>query len=609
MTKEVYGEAINDIETMLRKSEELFKIFGIEEQLTNIAELENALKKAFDSLPNQKRAQERIELENLQRKIQELNNKSFITALESCITKFNLLVSDKQNLSNLNLDDFLRQAERVINSALELKECPLCEQKIVDKDSLLKRVIERYHKLIDIREKLNSNSREFSVLLNVLQQVEKDVLEIIQLLDSKKVNHDTSLKEYADTVKNLRQKVDTQYRSRELITVDLSTLKENIRKLDLAIKDINSQLVAKIQGLTITKEEEAKHNAYQKILRGKSLVLENIGLQKEIETIKHLILSVRLIETQMLEIQNATMSKILDLLSQDVNKFFCYLNRKDKIKDVKLILTGEEGIEFSLEFYDNIASPPQKYLSESQFNSLGIAFFLAAVKKFNKANKFFILDDVLVSFDINYRMRLLDLLAEEFADYQVLLFTHEEYWYEMIKRKFPKWILKEVSWCFENGIRFKDSSLDQLLELSERRAKGDNIGNNLRIYIEFLLKNICVSLNVPLPFRLGIDNEQRMVGELFSALTASLNKHKSNVKDKQEYKDLEVSNFITTVSSHHNPDFSSIGADMEETLEIVRRFRDLFICPKGRIVNREANIPGQDKISCQCGCLQLDWKE
>ena len=403
--------------------------------------------------------------------------------------------------------------------------------------------------------------------------------------------------------------MDTQYRSRELITVDLSTLKENIRKLDLAIKDINSQLVAKIQGLTITKEEEAKHNAYQKILRGKSLVLENIGLQKEIETIKHLILSVRLIETQMLEIQNATMSKILDLLSQDVNKFFCYLNRKDKIKDVKLILTGEEGIEFSLEFYDNIASPPQKYLSESQFNSLGIAFFLAAVKKFNKANKFFILDDVLVSFDINYRMRLLDLLAEEFADYQVLLFTHEEYWYEMIKRKFPKWILKEVSWCFENGIRFKDSSLDQLLELSERRAKGDNIGNNLRIYIEFLLKNICVSLNVPLPFRLGIDNEQRMVGELFSALTASLNKHKSNVKDKQEYKDLEVSNFITTVSSHHNPDFSSIGADMEETLEIVRRFRDLFICPKGRIVNREANIPGQDKISCQCGCLQLDWKE
>ena len=609
LTKEVYGEAINDIGTMLKKSEELLKIFGIDNQLTNIAELENALKKAFDSLPNQKRAQERIELENLQRKIQELNSGSFVATLESCISKFNALVSDKHNLSNLNLDDFLRQAERVINSTQELKECPLCEQKIIDKDLLLKRVVERYQKLTDIREKLNSSGREFLALLNLLQQIEKEALEITKLLDSKKVNYDISLKEYAETIKNLRQTVDTQYRSRELIVVDLNTLKGNIGKLGLTIKDINSQLVDRIQGLTITKEEEAKHNTYQKIIRGKNLVLENIGLQKEIEVIKHLILSMRLIETQMLEIQNATMAKILNLLSQDVNKFFCYLNRKDRIKDVKLILAGEEGIEFSLEFYDNIASPPQKYLSESQFNSLGIAFFLAAVKKFNKANKFFVLDDVLVSFDRNYRIRLLDLLGEEFVDYQVLLFTHEEYWYEMIKRRFPKWILKEVSWCFENGIRFKDSSLDQLLELSERHAKGDNIGNNLRIYIEALLKDICVSLNVPLPFRLGIDNEQRMVGELFPALTACLNKHKCNIKDKQEYKDLEISNFITTVSSHHNPDFSTMGVDIEETLEKVRKFRALFICPKGKIVNREANIPGKDKISCQCGCLQLDWKE
>jgi len=610
LTKEIYGEAINDIGTMLKKSEDLLKLFNIEDRLTNINELDNALKKAFDSLPSQKRAQERIELENLQRKIQELNSKKdFITALESCISKFNILIGDKQNLSNLNLDDFLRQAERVLNSTPQLKECPLCEQKITDKDSLLKRVIERYHKLTDIREKLNSNGREFSGFLTVLQQIEREASEIIQNLDLKKVNYDSSLKEYAEILKNLRQSVDVQYRSREVITADLSILKKNISKLDLAIKDINSRLTAGIQSLTITKEEEIKHNTYQKILRGKTLVLENIALQKEIEVIKRLILDMRTIEVQMLEIQNATMAKILNLLSEDVNKIFCYLNRKDRIKNVKLILAGEEGIEFSLEFYDNIASPPQKYLSESQFNSLGIAFFLAAVKKFNKANKFFILDDVLVSFDRNYRMRLLDLLAKEFADYQVLLFTHEEYWYEMIKRKFPNWILEEVSWCFENGIHFKDSSTDELLELSQRHAKCENIGNNLRIYIESLLKDICVSLDVPLPFRLGVENEQRMIGELFPALTASLNKHKCNVKDKPEYKDLEVSNFVTVASSHHNPDFSSMGADIEEVLKKVKKFRDLFICSKVRIVNRETKIPGQNKISCQCGCLQLDWKE
>jgi hypothetical protein len=156
---------------------------------------------------------------------------------------------------------------------------------------------------------------------------------------------------------------------------------------------------------------------------------------------------------------------------------------------------------------------------------------------------------------------------------------------------------------------FKDSISDQLLELSARHAKGEDVGNNLRIYIESLLKDICVSLDVPLPFRLGIENEHRMVGDMFPALTASLNKHRSSTKDKQEYKDLEVSNFITTVSSHHNPDFSTMKADIEEALEQVKKFRGLFVCPKGKIVNRKAKIPGQDKVSCQCGCLQLDWKE
>ncbi|MFA5433331.1 MAG: AAA family ATPase, partial [Candidatus Paceibacterota bacterium] len=490
LTKEVYGEAVNDIETLLKKSEELLKVFNITDHLTSISELDNALKKAFDSLPSQKRAQEKIELDNLQRKLQGLNNsKDFIAALESCIVKFNGLINDRESLSNLNLDDLLRQAERVLKSTPELKECPLCEQTIIDKDALLRRVIERYQKLIDIREKLNINGREFSAFLNVLQQIERETFEIIQNLDLKKVNYDASLREYAEAIGNLKKQLDKQYKSRETIAVDLDVLNAIIGKVGLSINDINSQVSLRIQSLTTTREEEIKHEAYQKISRGKSLVLENMALQKEIEVIKNLILSMRLIESQMLEMQNATMSKILELLSQDVNKFFCYLNRKDKIKDVKLVLTGEEGIEFCLEFYDNVASPPQKYLSESQFNSLGIAFFLAAVKKFNKVNKFFVLDDVLVSFDRNYRTRLLDLLAEEFSDYQILLFTHEEYWYELIRRKFTNWVFKEVSWSFENGIRFKDSIADQLLDLSERHAKGEDVGNNLRIYIESLLKD------------------------------------------------------------------------------------------------------------------------
>ncbi len=610
MTREIYGEAINDIETLFIKSEEMLKIFGIDEKIKNESELDTALQKAFHALPSQKRAQEKIELENMQKRILALDKEKDVSKLlEDWTSKFNALVSDKQNVSNLNLDEFLRQAEKILSTATELKECPLCEQGIEDGDVLLKRVIERYRKLVAIRGRIDTSHRELSVVSSEIQQIEREIQDVVGSLDFKKIAYDKDcIKGYNQNIKDIRAKIKSQYKALEVIELEMDKLKASSEKFGKELGNINTRLVANIQNLTITKEEEIKHVTYQKLLRGKNIVLENIKLQKQIEAFKYVIKNLRQIEAQMLDIQNKTMIQILDLLSQDVNRFFCYLNKKEKIKNVKLALIGEEGIEFSLEFYDNIASPPKKYLSESQFNSLGIAFFLAAVKKFNKANRFFVLDDVLVSFDRYYRIRLLDLLAEEFNDYQILLLTHEEYWYQMIRKKFPSWIFKEVSWCFENGIRFAELGADLLDDICDKHTKNHKVGNILRIYIESLLKDICVALDVRLPFRIGPENDARMTGEMFSALTSTLNKHRCDIKEKQDYKDLELSNFVTTISSHHNPDADSLG-DIGETIEKVKKFKNLFVCSKGRMVNRMTKIPGKHKIACECGCLQLEWKE
>jgi len=610
MTKEIFGEAVNDIDTLLLKSAELLKILGISSEVKSIAELDAAIQKVFQGLPDQKKAQERVELENLQGKVLALEGKiDFFSLLEGWVSKYNTLVSDKKNLSNINLNDFLRQAERTLTGMSEIKECPLCEQHIDNKDGLLKKVIERYRVLSAVKEKLDTCQRELVSFVSNIQLIEKETMDFFQALDLKKIPYEAvSSKDYIQKIRDIKSEFESKFHTRDLVSIDIDSSKKIINSLHVLLNTIKAQLITRIQSLITTEEEKTKHITYGKLLRGKNIVLENIALQKEIELFKHLIKDMRIIEAQMLELQNTTMAKILDLLSQDVNKFFCYLNKKERIKNVKLSVTGEEGIEFSLEFYDRVASPPKKYLSESQLNSLGISFFLAAVKKFNKANKFFVLDDVLISFDRNYRLRLLDLLAEEFSDYQILLLTHEEFWFHMMRRKFPNWVFKEVNWSFDNGIHFRSSLSDSLEDIIEKHTSGQKIGNGLRIYMESLLKDICVALEVKLPFRLGSENERRMIGELFPALTNTLAKHKTILKDIKEYRDLEVSAFITTASSHHNPDLDSFG-DMDETLEKVKKFRDLFICPKGKMVSKEIKVPGQNKIACKCGCLQIDWKE
>jgi hypothetical protein len=609
LTKDIYGESVNDIPTMLNKSRELLKIFNIEDKIESKEELDKILEKVLRGMPDQKRAQERLNYENLKSALLGLNErKDYSIEIENNVKKYNDLVSDKENVSKLNMNELLRQGENILKSKSDMAECPLCYQKI-NRDELLKDIIKRYQKLTDIRDRLNLSNRELSQNVLKLKDIERGVSELLstQSLNGISYNQD-SIHKYIECLNKILLEIDTKIKVLQPIKIDLLPIKETIRDFGITMEDIKAKVIENIKSLTPTKEEEIKFGAYQKLIRGKNIVLENIAFQKEIEVFRDTIKDMRILDTKTLELQNSTMLRILDLLSQEVNKYFCMLNKDEGIKNVKLVLAGEEGIEFSLEFYKKTTSPPKIYLSESQLNSLGIAFFLAAVKKFNKVNRYFVLDDVLVSFDRNYRMRLLDILASEFSEYQILLFTHEEYWYEMIKRKFPSWVFKEVSWTIENGIRFLDSKEDLLDDIIDNNTKGEKVGNNLRIYLESLLKEICLEMEIPLPFRLGVENDKRTIGELFPALTSALNKHKCSAKDTKEYKELEMSAFVTNICSHHNPDSISAG-DISEAIEKTKIFKKLFICPKGKIICRRIKIPGKDSISCECGCIQIDWKE
>lgn len=610
LTKEIYGEAISDTKGLLAKSRDLLKIFGYKKALTNLNELDEAIKEAIQLLPSQERAEERVDLERIKQRINKLDKKQDFTSLVSdWISNFNILLKDQETVKKLKMDEFLRQAERILIDNPDIENCPLCEQPIESQEDLLRLVIERYRKLIEIRDKLKAHGGELADIKSELEEIERECSEISKGLTNRKILHDIeAIKKYKTLISKTIQLIEKGFIDRKIVVIDFKAIKKQVKGMKLSFQAATLELSKKLSDLAITKEEEKKQVAYNKLVTGKRLVLDNISHEKVIYVFGLLIQGLRQVESQLLELQNHVMQQILDLISDDVNKFFCDLNKKENVKNVNLELRGEEGIEFSLEFYGNEASPPKKYLSESQLNSLGIAFFLAAVKNFNKSNKFFVLDDVLLSFDKNYRLRLLDLLDEYFSDYQIFLLTHEEYWFQMMKRKFPNWIFKEVYWDFNNGIRFKDLKFDPLDNISNKLANGERVGNELRTYMESLLKDICYALEVKLAFRIGMDNEGRMIGEMFPALTSTLKKHKSNIQENKDYKELGVSNFVSTCASHHNPNLVSPG-DLGETIEKARKFRELFVCPKGRMLERRNNVPGENKISCKCGCLKIDWKE
>ena len=129
-------------------------------------------------------------------------------------------------------------------------------------------------------------------------------------------------------------------------------------------------------------------------------------------------------------------------VSHDLSTFFSLLEEStDGLADpvLKVLPDQERSVVLEIAFHGNVVSPAYKYLSESQLNSFGLAVFLASAKRFNPGFGFLLLDDVVNSLDGYKRPRLLTLLKHHFADYQVLLLTHDDVWRDRITRVLPSW--------------------------------------------------------------------------------------------------------------------------------------------------------------------------
>jgi wobble nucleotide-excising tRNase len=213
--------------------------------------------------------------------------------------------------------------------------------------------------------------------------------------------------------------------------------------------------IKQVENLKASKKDDQRFEIQSKLLLSREAFLDIQRLKKEKESVERQQKSLELIYSEFLKKQKQALESFLSRFSSDINGFYQFMNPDEKVEDIKLIPLEKEdelqGLTLEFKFFENSESPPQKYLSESHLNCLGIAFFLTSVKAFNKKNKFFILDDVISGFDTIHRKRFANLLLEKFSDYQVILMTHENHWFELVKD-----LMKEKGWKI-NTIKWDDN--------------------------------------------------------------------------------------------------------------------------------------------------------
>src|SRR5262249_15400771 len=152
--------------------------------------------------------------------------------------------------------------------------------------------------------------------------------------------------------------------------------------------------------------------------------------------------------------QKEDLAALLTQISRRVAQIYSALHPGEDLAAVSIEPWTPKGVELAIEFYRSHQKPPHGALSEAHLNSLAIALFLAMAEHFNEILGFLLLDDVINSFDVEHRGRLAELLADGFSDWQIIVLTHDQQFFEHLSRRAPSWRKLELtSWSHAAGPR------------------------------------------------------------------------------------------------------------------------------------------------------------
>jgi energy-coupling factor transporter ATP-binding protein EcfA2 len=164
-------------------------------------------------------------------------------------------------------------------------------------------------------------------------------------------------------------------------------------------------------------------------------------------------------------------------------------------------------IILSVEYlHDLLAAPkkylgrPQSFLNEARLTSIALSIRFAVLddKYLIDASKILILDDLLISLDMGNRDIVLEIILENFTDYQIIMLTHDRMFFELAKHKAKR--LGQENWAYfemyeseKNGIPVPFiTKSDSYLEKAKtyfHRHEYEITGNFLRKQAEAFCKS------------------------------------------------------------------------------------------------------------------------
>lgn len=532
-------------------------------------------------------------------------------------TIYTKLRKDPENIRKLKLLALLKEGQSVLkNDVVQDDYCPLCQQ-AKSKIELVKELNERIKEFEELEEEKRRLEDQGQKLKDILQV---NINTIDGLLKEKlfKEEQQAKLLEKIQRIKSSLNAFSGELK-KELTAKDAIQEPTKINIDKKGIMELAKQAQGVAKALTERKSSNIRFQIYTKLFHAVTAYVQYQSIKRQQEILTKQQVTFQILLADFIKRQDQALNVFLQMFSANIDEYYTTMNPNERIEDIKLVPIKDKnndlvGITIEYSFFDETKTPPISYLSESHINCLGLSLFLASINAFNKRNEFFVLDDVISSFDRTHRARFAKLLTDKFGGYQILLLTHEQGFFELVASdvKSKGWLTQDFKWSKENGVRVEEPTIDireRILKKFDAKDK-DGLGNDIRVYTEKVMKKIAHDMEAKVAFRYNEINEKRMAPELLDAVHSRISKKGNDLKDKANIQKLKgMPMFIGNVTSHDNEftesiqDLAAIWGDIENTIHI-------FHCDECKKYISTANFDNvENKIRCKCGKLAYDWKK
>lgn len=524
------------------------------------------------------------------------------------------LKKDEESIKQLILSTLYELSIEIIPKLEDKSKCPVCD-KIFEGD-LLEHITDK-HTLLDT---LNKKKIEFETKKTLLEkQFEALSKKLVSIESESSLVVLSELSAFFDDLNKISFTLPT-------IT---STLKKQLKELteitiskDPAISIIDNIIMNEIASKKIVSD---KINLLSKDEKTKTLAQDYTNINNIISSFKNYSINngkvtyltdinskLLIFFSELTTYIQSTIQSTFNTISSDVVDYFNFLESSNpfiKNPELKLITGKDKAVELEIEFVSEKVTPAFKFLSESQVNSFGLAIFLAAVKHFNSDFKFFILDDVVNSFDSFKRPKVSQLIATRFKDFQTLMITHDQVFFDTVQRDFPNWQrYKFTSWDYTTGPRFRlaknySEEIQEYLDEDKPITAGQSLGR----YLEWTFG--VLNENLQTPIRYKIENTYTLSEFYEPLLKRFKDKLKSSGKQHkliQNFDEFEQGTIFRNYCAHWKNEanqFTSIEIDslFKKWLEI----EEMIFCDDCKSFAKLDTSTGTEYVKCNCSKLDL----